>query len=153
MRLSTQVQEFPMGSCRQTLDHSTSALTGELQPLCTSKKAVPAQLVAGSQSKENIMKIDLDQIIHDQAGNPVLQSAEGDKPATLGFIAMSALFATVPGDERLEGGRKAEIGNLGLLLYRGGKLDLTPEQRVLIRERVGVVCQPLIVARVFALLD
>ena len=97
------------------------------------------------------MKIDLDQPILDQNDKPMQRPEAGE--ATLGFTAATALFAPIPGDEKLDGLKKAQMGELGLRLSKGGVQDLTPEELVMIRDRVGKACLPLVVARVFAMTD
>lgn len=96
------------------------------------------------------MKIDFSAPILGPNDTPIM---EGGKPATLGSIASTALFATLPEDENATATDKALWGNLGLALYAEGKHDLTAEQIALVKKRIGRAFSSLAVARAFHLLD
>ena len=96
------------------------------------------------------MKIDFNAPIRDAAGNAM---SDGDNPATLASISSGALFAPLPNDHKLEPARKAEYGALGIKLFEGGEHELKVEQIAMLKDRIGRVYAPLVVARAFELLD
>lgn len=98
------------------------------------------------------MQIDFDQTISGADGEPLKMGVGDDSSASLGIIVSTAMFSTLPGDEKLTGLNKATIGELGLLVRKGGVHEITPEDVVSMRERVGKFYAPLIVARVFAVI-
>lgn len=97
------------------------------------------------------MKVNLDQIILDAAGRDAVLPGVNGEPETayLGRVCAMAMFAQLPGDEKLQGLEKAHIGDLGLQFYAGGEINLSPEDAVIVRQRVGAAFSPLIVARVY----
>lgn len=97
------------------------------------------------------MKINFTQTINDARGNAIKNNDDTD--LTLRDVCSGAMFAMLPNDDQLSGNRKAEIGALGLKLFDSEELDLKSEQVTLIKERVGKMWNPLVVARAHALLD
>lgn len=100
------------------------------------------------------MLIDFDKIIQDAAGrDTMLPGINGEaETAHLGRVCAMAMFAQLPGDDKLQGIEKAHIGELGLRFYSGGKVELSPEDAVIVRQRVGLAFAPLIVARVYSMI-
>jgi hypothetical protein len=98
------------------------------------------------------MKIDFDAPILDADGQTLKQSPDGPD-ALLSSVAVQALFAVLPGDDKLAPQKKADIGALGLKLHSGGEQELTVENIALIKERVARMFAPLVVTRAWALLD
>lgn len=81
-------------------------------------------------------------------GKPV---KEGETVLTLGGLAVSVLLMTeeqnVPGDEKFKRFKLAER------IADGGIQDVTVEDIALIKRRIGLTCQPIVVGPAFELLE
>ena len=95
------------------------------------------------------MPKNVDVVLHDLNGKPIPEDAsDGSKPATIRFVAVNALLATVP-NEAPTGDEKAKRYTLALSLNKGGEHEFTPEDLSLIKRLVGQVYGPLIVGQVY----
>ncbi len=97
------------------------------------------------------MEIDFSKTLEGFAGQPIKLRPSDEGGATLGMVCAEALFAALPGDDRLTGTEKAKRGNLGLRIASAKLVELSPEDAAMIRECVGKAYSPLIVARVYEL--
>ena len=94
--------------------------------------------------------LDFNQEIKDGEG----QVIEVDKkPLTLGRAAATALFANLPGDDKASAEEKFKRGMLALKVRGGGDLAVTAEEIALMKKAVAAAYGPLIVARVWPMLD
>ncbi len=93
------------------------------------------------------MKIDLKAPILDLAGNVV-----GAPPLRLGDVVGVACLSPVEGDDKLSGQKKYDLFALAQKCA-GDSVDLSAEEIATLKERVGRVYAPLVVGRVFDLVD
>jgi hypothetical protein len=121
-----------------------------------------ACLTASAAFAADARKINFSAEIQDENGTPIVECANPSnilstdpackerRTVTLGIIAFRALSAAEqgvsPDDNLLR-------GQLALSLYKGGEVELTAEQVVLVKKRIGSTFSPVIVARCFPLLD
>lgn len=78
---------------------------------------------------------------------------EGGKEITLGVITANVLLAENP-DEKLEGKDKAMRGNLAMAAFAAKEpMDMPIEDVALIKEQIGKLATPLIVAQAWKMLD
>ena len=87
---------------------------------------------------------------------PILQldGTEFADKATLGTVCFSAVVAVIPDDQNSEIYQKIALYNLAKILAIGGEVDLTAEDIVLLKERVGkVISNVVAIGRVFELLE
>lgn len=95
------------------------------------------------------MPKNVDQVLCDLNGKPIPEDAsEGSKPATIRFVAVNALLASVDG-ENPSGDEKAKRYSLAIKLHAGGEHEFAPEDLALIKRLVGQVYGPLIVGQVY----
>lgn len=97
------------------------------------------------------MKIDFEQTIHDLSGEPIKKSPKNTKPITLGEVVIEALLATTQSDASLSGEEKFKRFELALKCK--GTTDLKVEEISSIKNRVGEVWSPLVVGRVWSILE
>ncbi len=99
------------------------------------------------------MRIDFSQAILGYDGQPL---TDGTKPLTLGSVAVDALSATFPaegGNDRPDGAEKQRRFRLALIAYAAKEADLPIEDVALIKKLVGIGYAPLVVGRVYELLE
>lgn len=101
------------------------------------------------------MRINFSAPIANLDGSPVM---EGDRPMTLGNLAINALVATLQGPdgqpEHLDGIGKVRNALLAETIFKASEpLDLKAEDIALLKERIGRAYSPLAVMRAWALLD
>ncbi len=77
-------------------------------------------------------------------------STTGTKDATLAIVATKALLDA---DVREDGAAKVRAFNLALRVHAGGEVDLSAEEIVLIKERIGLLYGPVVVGPAWALLE
>jgi hypothetical protein len=98
--------------------------------------------------------IDFTTVITDQDGQPYDdcpdKDCKGQHPFTLGLIVARALSNPEPGLDPVESLRR---GKLALDLYKNKNVTLSPEDIVLIKQQVAKLFNPIIVYRVFSLID
>lgn len=79
----------------------------------------------------------------------VLQGENG-KDATLGYAITEALLSVLKGDDQLSGAKKAELFNIWFDKIKDKKeAELTIEEIITIKERVGLAWPQLIVGQVY----
>lgn len=87
---------------------------------------------------------------------PILQldGSEFSDKATLGTVCFSAVVAVIPADQNSDITQKIALYNLAQILAKGGEVDLTSEDIVLLKDRVGkVISNVIAIGRVFELLE
>lgn len=104
------------------------------------------------------MKVDFDAEIKGVNGEaftqPTMQNGERvSVPVTLGMIAADKILATATEEDReISAFEKCRRGNLALQIY-SGEADLSIEDVAFIKTRIGELCDPLLVARCWAIID
>lgn len=91
------------------------------------------------------MKIDLNQPLYELNGNEV-------KDFDLKKACVDCLMLSDP-EEKVDGQTKLERYTLGLVINKGGEVDLTAEQITKLKERVGKYANTIIVGQVYELLE
>jgi len=92
--------------------------------------------------------LNLNQVLVDLDQQPF---ADG---ATYKTVILSSLLATLPGDEKAGAKEKVSLFQLSMKVHdQADDCDLTSEEITLIKDRVGRAFAPLVVGRVFALID
>jgi hypothetical protein len=105
------------------------------------------------------MKIDFDTVFNNLEGETLdyelVNKAKQAKtvPLTLKTVCTNALLGTSKSDENEDGASKAVRYSLAILINKGGKQDLTAEEIVLTKKKVGLSYSPLIVGQAYLLLD
>ena len=97
------------------------------------------------------MKIDVEQVLTTISGE-VLEIAE-DTPITVKKTCVDVLLAITEADKGSNGEQKLRYYNLANKIQSGGEVDLTAEEVVLLKERIGTICPTLIVGKMFEILD
>lgn len=87
------------------------------------------------------MRVNLTEGIKDYKGKPLM---DGEEPITVRDMIADALN-TVSSDDNFDGKKKAELYILTCKIYAEDEPNLTPEDIVTIKERVGKWKTPLIV--------
>jgi hypothetical protein len=100
------------------------------------------------------MKIDLTVILKSLDGE-VLEEKTKDKlvPITLKSVCVNAMLSMTDEDRQEQGTSKAERYKLAFKLSEGGNQDLSTDEIVKIKERIGKIYIPLIVGRAYDLLE
>lgn len=97
------------------------------------------------------MKIDLTKTLLNLDG---IELKDGDKVATVGHVITQSLLGVVEGDEKMEGLKKAELFNLWFDKVKDKKeADLKPEEKVLVKDRIGKMYHIIVVGQMFKILD
>jgi hypothetical protein len=96
------------------------------------------------------MKIDFSAVIKDLDGEAV---KDGDKDATLGRVACSALLASYAAEQNLAAEDKVRRFRLAETAAKGGEQEIKVEDVALIKQLIGKMFAPLIVARAYDLIE
>jgi hypothetical protein len=100
------------------------------------------------------MKIDFTKVLTTFDGQEI---KEGDKVFTLGFVAANALLTDEPaqqGQAPVDGMTKAKNGWLAEKIYQSiSPLEITAEEIVLVKDKVGKFFPTLIVCQVYKMLE
>jgi len=93
--------------------------------------------------------------ILDLAGSPMLdeQGSDGPVVATVAKACVTALTATLPGEGQLSGEEKFKRFLLAQRIVGTPDLDLAAEDIVLLKRLIGTAYPPLVVGRVWEVLD
>jgi hypothetical protein len=108
-------------------------------------------------SAANAAEIDFSTVIRDLDGAPVKMCAD-ETPAckagaTIGMIAAGALLAPDDPHSPQAPAEKVRCFTLALSVHKGGRIDVSAEDVVLIKGRIAAAYGPLIVGRAFEILD
>ena len=98
------------------------------------------------------MKIDLTQPIFDLEGSPI-PKPDGSLPATLGFLAVTALQVQFDDEHKMSAEDKLSRFKIALRLSGQSSADLSVEEVAMIKSVIGKAFGIVIVGRAFALLD
>ncbi len=96
------------------------------------------------------MQLDLDEKILDLEGKPL---KDADKDMTLCSVVCAAMLATVPEDQNLPADKKVKMFRLAQIAIKRGKQDLPIEDVAFLKERIGKLYGPLVVGRVYDILE
>lgn len=73
---------------------------------------------------------------------------ENNQPVTLCAVIVNSLMTPLP-EEALTGMQKAEFYQLAFRIYKGGEQEVSHEEAVLIKDRVGRTHNPIAVGQVY----
>jgi len=96
------------------------------------------------------MKIDFSAVIKDLAGEAV---KDGDKDATLGRVACTALLASYADEQNLAAEDKVKRFRLAEIAAKGGEREVKVEDVALIKQLIGKAFAPLVVARAYDIIE
>jgi len=96
------------------------------------------------------MKIDFSAVIKDLDGDAV---KDGEKDATLGGVACSALLASYADEQGLPAEDKVRRFRLAETAAKGGEQEIKVEDVALIKQLIGKMFAPLIVGRAYDLIE
>lgn len=87
-------------------------------------------------------------------GNPMKESDATDaKDATLRSVLLKAALVTLPGDDQMSADQKVGLALLTQRIYGDNAAEFTSEETTILKERVGKAFSPIVVLRIFELLD
>jgi len=98
------------------------------------------------------MKINVDQTLKTLDGKTMMDadSSGNAVEATVKTLLVNAVLAPTKDEKGVDKVRKYELAKM---IFKGGEVDLTPEDVVLIKEQVGNNFAPIVVGQVFEMLD
>ena len=96
------------------------------------------------------MKIDFSAVIKDLDGDPV---KDGEKDATLGRVACTALLASYADEQNLAAEDKVRRFRLAEIAAKGGEREVKVEDVALIKTLIGKAFAPLVVARAYDIIE
>ena len=96
------------------------------------------------------MKIDFSAVIKDLAGEAV---KDGDKDATLGRVACTALLASYADEQNLAAEDKVKRFRLAEIAAKGGEREVKVEDVALIKQLIGKAFAPLVVGRAYDIIE
>ena len=106
--------------------------------------------------EESKMKIDMDYGFKTIDGKEI-KAEDASSSLNLGMVCINSLLMTLKDDrgqpENLSGKEKLKMYDLSMKMKDGGMIDLTTEEIVLIKDRVGKAYNVLIVGQAFKILE
>ena len=96
------------------------------------------------------MKIDFSAAIKDFDGDAV---KDGDKEATLGRVACTALLASYADEQNLAAEDKVKRFRLAEIAAKGGEREVKVEDVALIKQLIGKAFAPLVVGRAYDIIE
>jgi hypothetical protein len=96
------------------------------------------------------MKIDFSAVIKDLDGDAV---KDGEKDATLGRVACTALLASYADEQSLVAEDKVKRFRLAEVAARGGEQEMKIDDVALIKTLIGKAFAPLIVGRAYDIIE
>jgi hypothetical protein len=96
------------------------------------------------------MKIDFNKQLLDMDNKSIMEAK--DKPLLLDKVCVNAVLSEIP-DEKTTGESKLLRFKLAKKIYGASEVEVTAEEIVLIKDRVGKQYLPLIVGQVFEYLE
>jgi hypothetical protein len=97
-----------------------------------------------------VVKIDFSQQLVGYDGRAMV---EGEAPVTLALVCAASLMAIRQDDQTMPVKDKLRCHEIAGKVYKGGVVELSPEDVTFIRDRIGTVQPPIIVGPAFALLE
>jgi hypothetical protein len=101
--------------------------------------------------RKNIMKINFEQTLKDMDGKDITEGKE-KKVLTLDKVCVNALLSENQ-DDRQSGEDKLKVFQLAKKIYGAGEVEVTAEEIVLIKNKVGRFYLPLVVGQVYEILE
>ena len=99
------------------------------------------------------MDINFDKILRDFDGAEIPMTAGGNDPTKLGYVCITALMASFPGEEQLPGTEKYKRYDLARKIHKGGTVNVPTEDVTLLKNLIGKAFAPLIVGSAYEILD
>lgn len=96
------------------------------------------------------MKINFNIELKDMDGKPIMETK--DKPLLLDKVCVNAVLSEIP-DEKTTGEQKLQRFQLAKKIYGAGEIDVTAEEIVLLKDKIGKLYLPLVVGQVFEILE
>ena len=98
------------------------------------------------------MKINVDETLKTIDGKTMMDadSSGNATEATIKTLLVNAVLAPTKDEKGVDKVRKYELAKM---IFKGGEVDLTPEDIVLIKKQVGDNFAPIIVGQVFEMLS
>lgn len=98
------------------------------------------------------MKINVDEMLKTLDGKTMMDNdGKGNAiEASLKTLLVNAVLAPVKEDKGVDKVRKYELAKM---IFKGGEVDLTPEDIILIKKQVGDNFAPIVVGQVFEMLS
>src|SRR6516164_2901594 len=96
------------------------------------------------------MKIDFSAVIKDLDGDAV---KDGEKDATLGRVACTALLVSYADEQNLAAEDKVKRFRLAEIAANGGAQEMKVEDVALIKKLIGKAFAPLVVARAYDIIE
>lgn len=97
------------------------------------------------------MKIDFSAPLISIKGEKMKDTEKAD--LALKDVCIEALMAVVPSDERTSGETKYKRFQLAEKIVGGGEVELTPDEAVILKDRIGVCYGPAVVGPAYKLLN
>ena len=99
------------------------------------------------------MKVDFAAKLKNLNGDPIKMAGGDSEVATLGDVAISALFTMTENDKKLTGPQKFDLYVLATIIKAGGEIDIKAKDIVLLKDRIAATNGPLVVGRAYELLE
>jgi hypothetical protein len=99
------------------------------------------------------MKINFDSELKALDGAALQTGGNESKPFTLKLAAVEALMRDTDQDAKQSGEQKLKRFDLAERIFKGGEIEITPEEAALIKERIGKGFTPAVVGPAFRLLN
>lgn len=96
------------------------------------------------------MKINTEHMINGLDGKPI---SHKEKSLDLKTVCIEALMCLAASDERASGEEKFHRYQIAQKINKGGEVELTPEEVVIIKKRVGEVYGAVVLGPVYELLN
>src|SRR5262249_44686005 len=114
------------------------------------KKNKSSRRIESIRKERPGMKIDFSAVIKDLDGEAV---KDGDKVATLGRVACTALLASYADEQNLPAEDKVRRFLLAEIAAKGGEREVKVEDAALIKQLIGKAFAPLVVASAYDIIE
>jgi hypothetical protein len=99
------------------------------------------------------MRINLNNPIREYDGKPIIPQGESEQSPLTFFDVFAIALNTSQKGEMLTAEMKNKMYQITTKIYKDKNPNFTPDQLLLIKERVGMIYSPLIYGRVCAVID
>lgn len=96
------------------------------------------------------MKVNWDEIMVDMDGEVIKEN--GDKPLTLGRVAINSLVSLSQADSQLSGEEKFKLGQLAQKIHSEKDAEFEVEEIATVKKKIGQLYAPYIVFKAYSLL-